>query len=68
MMQKLTASKNKVSSNSVWRDFDEICESFDLALSPEVIGWFHQQNGNVQARKRAVSRRYELDEYELSLR
>jgi hypothetical protein len=66
MMQKLTAKKTKISPCSVWRDFDEISESFDLALSPEVIGWFHQQNGNVQARKRAVNRS-ELDEYEMSL-
>jgi hypothetical protein len=66
MMQKLSAKKTKISPNSVWRDFDKISESFDLALSPEVIGWFHQQNGNVQARKRAVNRS-ELDEYEMSL-
>lgn len=66
MIKKLAANKSKVSSNSVRRDFDEICESFDLALSPEVIGWFHQRNGNVQARKRVMSCG-ELDEYELSL-
>jgi hypothetical protein len=66
MMQKLTAKKTKISSNSVWRDFNEINESFDLALSPEVIGWFHQQNSHVQARKKAVNRT-ELDEYEMSL-
>ncbi|MBL1262561.1 hypothetical protein [Candidatus Methylomicrobium oryzae] len=67
MIRKLTPSKSKASSASVWRDFDEISESFDLALSPEVIGWFREQNSNVQARKRAVNR-CELDEYELSLR
>lgn len=66
MMQKLTAIKSKFSSQPMWRDFDEISDSFDLALSPEVIGWFHQQNGNVQARKRAGSC-CDLDEYEQSL-
>ncbi|MGJ0483028.1 MAG: hypothetical protein ACR65R_00665 [Methylomicrobium sp.] len=66
MIKKLAANKSKVSSNSAQRDFDEICENFDLALSPEVIGWFHQRNGNVQARKRAMSP-CELDEYELSM-
>jgi hypothetical protein len=67
MALKLTPLKSRVSPDSVWRDYDEISECFDLALSPEVLGWFHQQNGNVQARKRAVNR-CELDEYELSLR
>lgn len=66
MIKKLAVNKSKVSSTSVRKDFDEICESFDLALSPEVIGWFDQRNGNVQARKRAMNR-CELDEYELSM-
>jgi len=65
-MQKLTDIKSKFSPNPVWQDFDQISDSFDLALSPEVISWFHQQNGNVTARNKVVSGS-ELDEYELSL-
>ncbi len=66
MLQKLTAMKSKFLPNPVWRDFDEISDNFDLALSPEVIGWFHEQHGDAQTRQRALNR-FELDEYELSL-
>ena len=68
-MQKLTAMKNKFAPRQEWQDFDQLSDCFDLALSPEVIGWFHQQNekGNFLARQRAFNHT-ELDEHELSLR
>jgi len=66
MMQKLTDIKSTFSPNPVWQDVDQISDNFDLALSPEVIGWFDQQNGNVAARGKAVNKS-QLDEYELSL-
>lgn len=58
--------KNKFSSSPAWQDFNQISDSFDLALSPEVIGWFHQKNGNVHIRQSTFTR-YELDEHEQSL-
>lgn len=66
MLQKLTDIKGKFSPNPVWQDFDQISDSFDLALSPEVLGWFEQQNGHAPVRNKRISGA-ELDEYELSL-
>lgn len=66
MMQKLADMKSKVFPGTVWQDIDQISESFDLALSPEVIGWFHQQNGDAPGAQAKISRAA-LDEYELSL-
>jgi len=65
-MQKSTEFKNKLFVYQTSRDFDEISENFDLALSLEVIRWFNEQNGNVLAKKKAL-KRLDLDEYELSL-
>ncbi|WP_024299174.1 hypothetical protein [Methylomicrobium lacus] len=66
MLQILTDIKSKFSPNPVWQDFEQISDSFDLALSPEVLGWFEQQNGHTTARNKRINGA-ELDEYELSL-
>lgn len=65
-MQKMTETQSELSPKPIWRDYDEISENFDLALSLEVIGWFNERNSRVQAPQNAVLRT-ELDEYELSM-
>ncbi|MGR8940474.1 MAG: hypothetical protein ACU83V_07270 [Gammaproteobacteria bacterium] len=65
-MQEMTETQRELSSKPIWRDYDEISENFDLALSSEVIGWFNERNSDVKTAKRALMRS-ELDEYELSM-